>query len=152
MQPVAPFPTPDEQLDATTFAIAQQLGAGIGVGGRVRTRRGQGHLNGYPSMTDGQAPPLPQPQPPPEDEPVAQEPPPANDDATPSLDAAIALVTAQQADLAALIIAQQSTMQAEIIALKKETAFYKKLAGGVVIAIAVIFFGKAFLNSKERRL
>ena len=99
-------------------------------------------------MTDGQPPPLPQP----EDEPVAQEPPPANDDATPSLDAAIALVTAQQADLAALIIAQQSTMQAEIIALKKETAFYKKLAGGVVIAIAVIFFGKAFLNSKERRL
>ena len=148
MQAVAPFPTPDESADATTFAIAQRLGAGIGVGGSVRTRRGQGHLNGYPSMTDGQPPPLPQPA----DEPVAEEPPPANDDATPSLDAAIALVTAQQANLAALIIAQQSTMQAEIIALKKETAFYKKLAGGVVIAIAVIFFGKAFLNSKERRL
>ena len=117
MQPVAPFPMPDEPLDATTSAIAQRLATGIGVGGRVRTRRGQGHLNGYPSMTDGQPPPLPQPQPPPEDEPVAQEPPPANDDATPSLDAAIALVTAQQADLAALIIAQQSTMQAEITAL-----------------------------------
>ena len=159
----ASAPSSEQLADLTAFNIAQQLGRRRVAGGRVGKRRGQGHLNDYPGPHDH--PPLPQPLadgPPAEEPPVHEppEPPPVNAESQPaSLEAAIELLTAQQASLAELsassnsaILAQQSSMQAKITALEKESNVVRRaLAGGALVVIAAIFCARAFLNKSRQQ-